>query len=150
MGTPNTGGEPNFDDGELCEDCSDLVFYGRTPLYVKATFAGYEICPAYEIPDFPSERILKQDDDFPCVWLDLWNDVSGLWTIRYECNTGDEGEESRLLVTCQAFPLWNGKDPAPCALTFSNEQTCPGGFTGEGTGAITFGPDINEEAYEAQ
>ncbi len=150
MGTPSDPTEPDYEDGNTCEACEASIFNDHTPKYVSAHFDGYDVCAPFVLPDFSGPWILRQDADAACIWELIITLNGDDWDIRWEISTGDAGEESRLSVGLDAAEIWNGEDASKCVSSFSNEQTCPGGFTGEGTGAIRWGPEIDEDAYDDQ
>ena len=151
MGNPADPTDPNYEDGSSCTECSESLFNDNTPKYVEVCFDGFEQCPGEPPYPQPWAFILRQIVGFPCEWTLLLNDGAHIWTCFWTVNGTVFGKKSQLVMDVDGIPYFDGWSTDSCIATFGNELVC-GGPVGvhEGTGSVTWGPDINEAAYDAQ
>lgn len=151
MGTPSDPDEPDYGDGAECTECVDTIFNGHTPKYVKATFEGIETCPAKPPAAVDGSFILEQRAGFPCRWLLDITEEGTLKVITWRLNMGAGPNNSQLDYEIEAAPVFRGRSSGPCDKTFGSNLDCDDGWdTHKGTGSVTWGPNIDQDAYDAQ
>lgn len=151
MGTPADPDEPDYTKGDSCELCSDAIFNGHTPQYVQANIEGVEICPPLEeLPDGFGGAILKQRAAAACHWsaeVPRNGDFHNYDWIIKDIITGG----SSFTYDITGGGMFGSIVAEPCIASFGNQLNCVSGdLTFGGTVGITWGPGINQEAYDAQ
>lgn len=106
------GLDPEFDEyeeGDECPSCVDILFDGVTPKYVEADISGIIKCPMV-IPDPPNGTVLLTQT-VPCTWKTVvginfyeWilGPASSMFTI-YSAPTFVWFVHIRALLCCDAF-----------------------------------------------
>lgn len=143
MGTPSDPKEPDYEKGDHCEICKNVIFDGHTPKYVLAVFEGVESCPPF--PDFgvDGEYILEQVNGFPCRWAGSKVVGGDTWFIIYWADGHSITGGSGLEITVLGAALFDSYVVSKCVTSFANIGSCIlGDFTHGGSGVIRWGPDI--------
>lgn len=151
MGTPADPDEPIYEGGDSCSTCESSTFFGKTPKFVRATFEGITNCPGFPVPDADRSFVLMQDPLNACVFGVRARQGSLTWDVLLQLASFDPGPVSFLNLSGDGAPYFESKPDGHCQLSYTNEHTCGGGqpFV-EGSGSITFGPDANQDTYDAQ
>lgn len=151
MGTPSDPTEPDYEDGGECAVCVDVIFNGHTPKYIRARFEGIIECPGVPPFDVMDELILKQTAENSCFYH-VHGFVNGTrWDCDYHCHSVNPASRSLLTLQRDGVPVFSSRSTSSCMISFANQNTCVVPEIGrEGTGAITWGPDIDEDAYDNQ
>lgn len=151
MGTIGDPYNPDFEDGNACPDCSTVIFDGNTPKYVQANFDGILVCPPLPPFDIETNFFLKQSVGGPCFWHVLARFNGILWECTYWCHSIFPAKRSVLELQRNGILVFYSESADSCITNFPNQNDCSHPEIGiEGTGGITWGPDINQTAYDAQ
>lgn len=151
MGNPADPDDPDYEDGASCSQCSAVIFNDNTPKYVQAKFEGGIPCPAVPPITIPDSIILRQGVATPCDYTVSFRVVGILWVCTYWCYSANPAQRSNLELTREGAIVFLSTVTTICETNFQNQNDCtPPQIYKEGTGAITWGPEIDETAYDAQ
>lgn len=151
MGTPSDPTEPDYEDGDTCVLCEDEIFDGHTPKYVRAKCEGLDFCPGFPPIELVYTFYLRQKAINPCIWYVGYVKGGILWECSFYLATLTPPLKSSLGFYRNGSPYFYSDNEAECLIFFNNISDCgPFYICENGTGAIAWGPDINEDAYDAQ
>jgi len=151
MGTPSDPNQPDFETGNACAVCSAAIFLYNTPKYVRAKFIEIDLCPGIPPTDLITEYILRQDGANPCKWFVGFMRDGILWECWFYLDGLVPPLECSLAFYRNGAPPFYNANEIPCQIYFANMNDCdPPEIGRNGYGAITWGPEINENAYDAQ
>ena len=151
MGTSADPTDPDYEEGDECEECAVDVFYDKTPLYLNCKLEGVTNCPGFPLPDLDQSFILKQNPAFACGYLASGHRDGFFWEISLGLDGAGPVIFSSITIWRDGTPVFHGTSGITCCLNYSNDYTCDGFQPWiEGTCAITFGPEIDEAAYDNQ
>jgi len=71
---------PDYEEGDECEVCVDILFDGSTPKYVEAYVTGVTLCPGAPSIVIDGTFLLTQSG--PCVWGLIVAGILYTWTLR--------------------------------------------------------------------
>lgn len=133
MGTnPET---PNYEPGNKCVYCWEILFNDITPKYVEADISGIEKCiPAF--PDPPNGTFLLEQQVNACQWRYAVGPIIMTWELRVD--------ESRFIILAAGAIWFNSIVGDTCIDAFVNQNVCGVGPTlGENGYALCYwGPTI--------
>lgn len=145
MGHPVKPHDDEYQEGDECPECNNVIFHGRTPKHMKALFSGIVSCG--EAP--PTGIILPcwlfQDDIVPCVWQGWSRDDR--FFADYACNL--DNRFSTLSLFGPGGDLFFGWIESLCVTSFSNSFLCSENDDYEGgSGSVRWGLKVDEEMFE--
>lgn len=145
MGHPVEPFDDEYEEGDECTACHNVIFNGRTPRIMKALFS--EIKPCGEAPptgDIPPVYLI-QDSEVPCNWAG-WDKI-GNWFADYHCNW--DNRFSFLQLWGPGGDTFFGWIEELCQTSFSNTFLCSESDNYEdGSGCVRWGLKVDEEHYE--
>lgn len=117
---------PDYEPGNQCNVCKDILFAGVTPKYVEADVSGINPCPGIEDPA-PNGTFLLTQGVNPCFWQYTTNGLFINWELRID----------RSILSIGVLGLWwfRAIVEDTCFDAFVNVNVC-----GEG-------PVIGENGY---
>ncbi len=126
---------PDYEPGDECPRCVDVLFDGVTPKYVEADIVDIEDCPASGILVPPNGTYLLTQFA-PCEWRYFVDNLLIGWKL--------EIGQSRLFIGFNPGEWFFALVAHECIDAFANELNCgPGNVFGEkGYVTLWWGPTI--------
>lgn len=100
----------DYEEGDECPLCVDVLFDGVTPKYVEAHVEGVEVCPGG--PAFDPNGVWLLEQIAACQWLGGAGGFGFIWILN-------AGASSFTIVSGPVF-LFAGTDANDCVDEFSN------------------------------
>ena len=132
------GLDPNDDDyqgGGFCPNCENVLFGGKVPIIVFASFSGIQQCPLQ--PPLPGDMTIKLSWVGRCTWTGGIAPFGSTWII--------EVNHSYLVLLAGFMRLFFSETVINCVDNFTNQNPACGPMNIWGTGGIgkvTWGPDV--------
>lgn len=125
----------DYDSGDDCAICLDVLFDGVTPKYVEADVFGVVKCPM-AFGDPPAGTFLLTQTA-PCSWMYLFD---GKYSLSWDLRPHD----STFIITFPGFFWFLSIVLEPCFDAFVNQNVCGVGPTFGENGYVTlwWGPTI--------
>lgn len=126
---------PDYEEGDECPLCVDLLFDGLTPKYVEADVSGIVACPLIPMSPPVGTFLLTQTYD-PCKWEYM--------TPEFVITWGLEPDRSYLTIWVAGGKWFYSEVLDQCFDAFVNELDCSVGLTLGENGYVTlwWGPTI--------
>lgn len=130
--------DQDYEDGNNCANCADVIFDGETPKFVWASVIGLVSCLGN--PDPPPNGVyqLEQLPGFPCRWAATF----GIMEVFWRASPGSAAYMSEQAPPWRFF--FSATNGANCIDKLDNESFCGdmiGSVCEEGKIIITWGPE---------
>lgn len=126
---------PDYEEGDACPVCVDILFNGVTPKYVEIDVSGITKCPI-AIGDPPNGTFLLTQVQ-PCIWR------ASVFPDNFEWNLQVARSFFKIFQT--PFEIWFSSDWAvECYDAFVNQNICGVGpaYGANGYVLVWWGPTI--------
>ncbi|MBA7697096.1 hypothetical protein ES703_105754 [subsurface metagenome] len=71
---------PDYEAGDECPVCVDILFGGKTPKYVEVDVSGVVLCPG--APDVKINGTFLMIQQTPCTWAVTLGGITWTWSLN--------------------------------------------------------------------